>query len=420
MIQAPLQKPIEPPKAPRPRAELDESNSKVRKANPKDVAASRTSKIKEGGEAKTKSAAKENKEGENEFASELATSLGEATVNSVEVSPEQALVLPSTLIQPATGELAAPKVFDPTLTKDVENLIRPTTTQTDPLPDAVVLELAGKGSATEVPAELGPVLPAVLAAATPATDMNGRAPAIDLAKSEIDPQLLNNEDFVAQKNLATRKVFPNAYGMKALPQEKIALESGLTPTQVVKDTSALEGPVNSQQFILGLQTEKSLTVNEGAAPTKVFDLGSVKSGNPTEIMNQITDYVVQARAAKEPTVSLRMNHAELGLIDITVTKSVFGQDAVAINIGAHSVDGKNFFQQNSKDLFTHLTSAGVSVSDLKVETPNSTAKNDFDFGSQSGRNSQSGERQFGSEQNQRRHESDRRKELWNLLNKEAA
>ncbi len=416
MIQAPLQKPIELPKAPRHRAERDESNSNVRSAKPKDATVSRTSKAKEGSEAKSKGVSKDEKEGENEFAAELSTSLGEASAKPVEVSAEQALELPSNLIQPATGEVATPKVFDPTLTKDVENLIRPTTTGADPLPAAQVLELAGKGSATDVPAELAAALPLSLAA----NEMNGRAPAIDLAKSEIDPQLLNNEDFVAQKNLATRKVLPNAYGMKVLPQEQIALESGLTPTQVVKDTAALEAPVNSQQFILGLQAEKSLTVNEGAAPGKVFDLGSVKSGNSTEIMNQITDYVVQARAAKEPTVSLRMNHADLGLIDITVTKSGLAQDAVAISIGAHSLDGKNFFQQNSKDLFTHLTSAGVSVADLKVETPSSTAKNDFDFGSQSGRNSQSGERQFGSEQNQRRQESDRRKELWNLLNKEAA
>ncbi len=415
MIQAPLPKPIEPPKAPRPRAEQEGPSSNLRSAKPKDAFVSRSSKAKESTEAKSKSGDHEDVS-EDEFAAELSTSLGEASAKPVEVSAEKALELPSALVQPAQGELAAPKVFDPTLTKDVENLTRPTTTGVGPLPAAQVLELAGKGPATEVPGELAAALPVALLAA----EAKGRAPALDLEKSEIDPQLLSNEDFVAQKNLVTRKALPNAYGMKALPQEKIALESGLQSTQVVKEASALESPVNSQQFILGLQAEKSLVTSEGAAPTKVFDLGSVKTGNPTEIMNQITDYVVQARAAKEPTVSLRMNHTDLGLIDITVTKSVLGQDAVAINIGAHSVDGKNFFQQNSKELFTHLTAAGVSVADLKVETPASTAKNEFDFGSQSGRNSQSGERHFGSEQNQRRQESDRRKELWNLLNKEAA
>jgi hypothetical protein len=137
-------------------------------------------------------------------------------------------------------------------------------------------------------------------------------------------------------------------------------------------------------------------------------------------MNQITDYIVQAKASKEPTVNMRVNHEQLGMIDITVNRVAAGSDAIAINIGTHSIDGKNFFQTNSKDLFSHLTSTGLNISDLKVETPSQTAKSDFDFGGQSGRGSAQ-DRQFGSEQNQRRHEQERRQDLWNLLkDKEAA
>jgi tRNA U34 5-carboxymethylaminomethyl modifying enzyme MnmG/GidA len=119
---------------------------------------------------------------------------------------------------------------------------------------------------------------------------------------------------------------------------------------------------------------------------------------------------------------MRVNHEDLGLIDITVSRVGNGNaDTLAINIGAHSLEGKNFFSQNSKELFTHLTTAGITVSDLKVETPTQTAKNDFDFGSQNGRQGQNGsEKQFGSEQNQRRHEQERRQDLWKLLSKEAA
>jgi tRNA U34 5-carboxymethylaminomethyl modifying enzyme MnmG/GidA len=118
---------------------------------------------------------------------------------------------------------------------------------------------------------------------------------------------------------------------------------------------------------------------------------------------------------------MRLNHDELGIIDITVNKLGVNQDAIAINIGTHSLDGKNFFQTNSKDLFSHLTNSGLNVSDLKVETPSQTAKNDFDFGGQSGRGGFGQEKQFGSEQNQRRHDSERRQDLWSLLkDKEAA
>lgn len=427
MIQAPLPKPVEAPKAQAVKADAASVDSNIR--SPK---ATMVKGAKETAKTKEAAATKESKA--KEFVSELEASLKEATnpeVKPVQVSAEQALELPSTLVQPqGSVETASPKIFDPALTKGVEKLIQPKTTEVAvpvaagatvaaaELTDAQVLELANmEGVSPEVKAEIQQAM-----LKTPQVQ-SGRAPAIDFAKAEIDPQLLGNEDFVAQKNLAAKKPMANAYGMKQLPvqQQQQALETGLQPTQVVKESTATETPMNSQQFILGLQSEKTLSSNETQAPAKVFDMNNIKSSQPTEIMNQITDYVVQAKAAKEPTVNMRVNHDELGMIDITVSRVGVNNEAIAVNIGTHSADGKNFFQQNSKELFSHLTTAGLNVSDLKVETPTQTAKNDFDFGSQNGRNNQSGsEKQFGSEQNQRRHEQERRQDLWKLLNKEAA
>lgn len=410
MIQAPLPKPIEMPKAqPKPAAHSD-SSSNVSRA------------------PKAQAAHKEAKANKKEFARELDANMneGDVEVKPVEVSAEQNLEKPSSLVQPnGSVETTTQKIFDPNMTKDVDALVAPKTSEV-----TGKAEVAGEANVEAVVLTDEQVLD--LANAKPEVmntkALSGRAPALDFAKAEIDPQLLSNEDFVAQKNLVTnKKPVPNAYGMKPVPvqQQKAALEAGLQQTQVVKDataTSAESSPMNSQQFILGLQTEaKTQATAETQATTKVFDMSSVKSSQPSEIMNQITDYVVQAKAAKEPTVNMRVKHDDLGMIDITVSKIGIGQDAIAVNIGTHSVDGKNFFQQNSKDLFSHLTNAGLNISDIKVETPAQTAKSDFDFGSQQGRNSQSGsERQFGSEQNQRRHDSDRRQELWKLLNKEAA
>lgn len=355
-------------------------------------------------------------EGEaTEFASELEASLAaDAEVAPVEVAAEQVLQMPSTLIQsPDKTDTSSPKVFDPSLTKGVEKLIGPKSTAIPgmeaELLESVVLEGDVKGEMAQ--------------ALLKTPQVNGRAPSIDFAQSEIDPQLMNMEDFVAQKNLANKKHIPHAYGMKTHPeQHKNALENGLKSTQVIKETTAVEGsPVNSQQFILSIMNEQSAPqVNETQAAPKVFDMSNIKSSNTNQIINQITDYVVQAKAANEPTVNMRIKHDELGVIDITVSKTGAQHEAVAVNIGAHSAEGKNFFQQNSKDLFTHLTTAGINVSDVKVETPTQLAKNDFDFGSQSGRNQQGADKQFGSEQNQRRHEQERRQDLWKLLNKEAA
>lgn len=369
------------------------------------------------------------------FASELELSLaveGEAKAKTgdvaavelapIEITAEQVLQMPSSLIQSEDNtDTSSPKVFDPALTKGVEKLIQPKTTAV-PLTDAQILELAnGEVPATEIKGEIAQ---AMLKTPNIAAASNGRAPSIDFAQTEIDPQLMNMEDFVAQKNLVTKKTLPHAYGMKAMPesQQKMALENGLKSTQVIQETTAVDGsPVNSQQFILNIMNEQGTPqVNETQAAPKVFDMSNIKTTNTNQIIDQITNYVVQAKTASEPTVNMRIKHDELGMIDITVSKSGVNHESIAVNIGTHTAEGKNFFQQNSKDLLSHLTSAGMNISDVKVETPTQLAKNDFDFGSQSGRNQQGSEKQFGSEQNQRRHEQERRQDLWKLLNKEAA
>lgn len=373
-----------------------------------------------------------------DFESELkaVSESDEPKVKEVKVSADKVLRIPSSLITDETEvtnpDAISPKVFDPAMTKDVQKLIGPETTQTNlnnettqttpvEMSDEMVMKLAQGEPVTDVDL-LVAELKTELEAKAP-----GRVPAIDFAEAEIDPELLNMEDFVAQKNLINKKVLPqNVYGMN--PQAtKIAMENGLKNTQVVKDAATIANPetvsqpMNSQQFILNMMSENKPTGSqEVAAPVKVFDMSHVKTDSPDKIMAQITDYIVQAKAAKEPSVSMRMNHDQLGMIDITVSKTgAVNAEAIAINIGTHSMDGKNFFQQNSKDLFTHLSNAGLNVSDMKVETSSQTAKNDFDMNGQNQKGS-SQDKQFGSESNQRRQDSQRREDLWKLLNKEAA
>lgn len=351
-----------------------------------------------------------------DFANELAASLSleEAlAVPSVEVAPGQVLPNPTDLIKlPNAGqpETVNPKIFDPSLTQGVEKLIQPQTTQVEGLP-AVDDELSQ----------------AMLK--TPQIQQSGRAPAIDFAKAEVDPQLMNFDDFVAQKNLAAKKSAQvSPYGINKTPGQKVAMENGLKAHQLVGEVATEGGTngssMNSQQFLLGLNVEQSTNQNQKAnevqAPVKTFDMSQIKTSNAEQILSQVSDYIAQAKAAKEPTVNMRVNHEELGMIDITVQKGA-ANEAIAINIGTHSADGKNFFQMNSKDLFSHLTNAGLNVSEIKVETPTQTAKNDFDFSGQSRGGSGGSDKQYNSESNQRRHESERRQELWDLFkDKEAA
>ncbi len=364
----------------------------------------------------------------DEFKKELnaVTESDEPKVKEVKVSADKELRKPSSIItdenEESNPDSISPKVFDPSMTKDVQKLISPETTAVEvPMTDEMIMKLAEGEPVTD--ADLVAELKLQLEGKAPEA---GRAPAIDFAEAEVDPELLNMEDFVAQKNLANKKVIPqNVYGMN--PQAgKIAMENGLKNTQIIKDAAGANGeagsqPMNSQQFILNMMSEnKAAGSQEVAAPVKTFDMSQIKSSAPDKIMTQITDYIIQAKAAKEPTVSMRMNHDQLGMIDITVSKTgALNADAIAINIGTHTMDGKNFFQQNSKDLFTHLSNAGLNVADMKVETSSQTAKNDFDMNGQNQKGNGQ-DKQFGSESNQRRHDSQKREDLWKLLNKEAA
>ena len=215
-------------------------------------------------------------EGED-FANELMASLSaeETTlkVKPVKVSPDQ-LIAPE-----LEADAVGPKVFDPALTKDVDNIIQPQTTEAGtpvPLTDEQILKLAQGQADPAISAEVkGELSQAMLK--TPQIQ-TGRAPAVDMAKAEIDPQLVNMEDFVAQKNLAVKKSLNNAspYGMTNKAAGKAGTDTGLNSTQTVNELSSKESStsgssMNSQQFILNAQADlgANAKVNEAAATSLI-------------------------------------------------------------------------------------------------------------------------------------------------------
>ena len=340
-----------------------------------------------------------------DFANELMASLGIGMdVKPVQITTDQMIDLPSELIknvpQAGNSDVLSPKIFDPALTNGVDDLLWQKNSEVI-MPNLnfdQTLQVAGDDLTQSM---------------------------LKLSDAEVGPQLMSLEDLMAQKGSISKKALnANLYGMK--PQQAVG-SLGLMANQIVSEKNPAEAgdsfgnQMNSQQFILNMMSEQGqdTKISETQAPMKVLDMSNIKSDNADQLMDKITDYIVQAKAAKEPTVNMRVNHEDLGLIDITVSKNGVLRDAVAISIGTHTAEGRNFFQQGSKDLVAHLTSAGINISDLKVETPSQSAKSDMNMNQQGGQGSGT-EKHFGSEQNQRRHESERRQELWNLLSEEAA
>jgi flagellar hook-length control protein FliK len=251
-----------------------------------------------------------------------------------------------------------------------------------------------------------------------------RSPAIDIATSEAnEPQLMQFEDFVAQRNAFNKKgAQTGAYGMpnklpvietstKAEGTGKAVLESELTPV-VVGGTSAAIMALSPDALPAVDRVETAMS-----APSKVFNMNSMqgKSLDADSVISQITDYVVQARAAKEPTVQLSMQHESLGRLDITVSRHA--GDMVNIAINTQDQGAKLFLGQHRDQLMGHLNQAGVNVGELRMDN---SSKNDTATGQQQQSFGQQGERQFGSESNQRREEQNRRQDLWAQFQQEVA
>lgn len=254
--------------------------------------------------------------------------------------------------------------------------------------------------------------------ATAASVSAGRSPATSFEQGEFDPKLMQFEDFVAQKNAVTAKnVNAQIYGVmnkNPIQVEELAknsdwsLENALpeSVTGVTSDYVAPQ-PVYTMEAPLPASSIKA----EMAPAAKVFDMNQMNNNQDIDsVITQVTDYIVQAKAAKEPTVTMKMQHQDLGLLDITVSRS--GQNNVNVILGAQDANTKMFLGQHREQLMTHLTQAGVGVSDLRFEQ-SAPSK---DFSNQSGhQHQQSGERQFGSQQNERNAEQERRQQLWELL-----
>jgi flagellar hook-length control protein FliK len=178
----------------------------------------------------------------------------------------------------------------------------------------------------------------------------------------------------------------------------------------------------------GTNSESGLDSNSGQhnnttkiastlAAGKTFDLAMLANTNQTDVIAKIQDYIVQSRASSDPSMQMSFEHKDLGMVDLTVAKD---GNQVSVMINSHTKEGSKFFTQNQGELLQSLSKAGVSVSEFKLDTSSNTNSNQNN--SSDSFNNQNGKQEHaGSERGQRDRESQRREELWDLMNnKEAA
>ncbi|MDA8792809.1 flagellar hook-length control protein FliK [Bacteriovoracaceae bacterium] len=182
---------------------------------------------------------------------------------------------------------------------------------------------------------------------------------------------------------------------------------------------ALTSNINEQ--VKYIPTEPILNKESVEAAPRTIDFRNIDlDTNTDKIIDQITNYIARNKVDANPTMSVRVNHDDLGMIDIQIEKF---QDNLNIKIGAENINGKLFFDQNSSSLIDHLRTSGIKLGDFNVDFSKSSEK-DFsqsnrEFSQNFGGNSR---HQGGQGFQSRDEDSQRRQELWDnyLEQKDAA
>jgi hypothetical protein len=87
-------------------------------------------------------------------------------------------------------------------------------------------------------------------------------------------------------------------------------------------------------------------------------------------------------------------------------------------------EGSKFFNQHRSELMNAMTNSGLNIAEFKLDSSSQMGNNSQGKGFSDNSGSQfAGHKQgegFHSEQNQRDHDSNKRRELWEQFSKEAA
>lgn len=205
----------------------------------------------------------------------------------------------------------------------------------------------------------------------------------------------------------------NNFGEVQTDSSKLASVEGQTLADVLSMDS--EKPMVNNVFKMD-NASTSLDSNN----SKIFEMSQVVEAdisNTDQLINKISDYIIQSKVSNEPRVELSMNHQELGKVDIMVEKA--SNDMINISITPNTIDGKSFFNLHKGELLNVLSNSGIQIAEFKLET--SSSNNNLSQNNSNQSFSQNGQGQHQSQKNQQDAESQRRQELWDMFsNREVA
>lgn len=266
---------------------------------------------------------------------------------------------------------------------------------------------------------------------------------LKLIKSGED--FLENRKFINKKNIQTTELLKNSSegksirnfsGITKFQQEQSVLKNGIIKTdkkEVMKSLNGSSSADGEMKIDMALQgqaktaSELGLLTNDGIKPlqaktasveagvqNKVIDLSSMNPSDTEQMIQKISDYVVQSRVQNADRLDLTVKHDSLGQFNIQVNKQS-NSEFVDLQIKTATAEGNQFFAKNEVELLKHLSQKGVKIQDIKIAMNDAPqlASNTKESSDNSSFNQNQGDSRFQRQDQQSSDRgSERRRQLW--------
>jgi hypothetical protein len=174
--------------------------------------------------------------------------------------------------------------------------------------------------------------------------------------------------------------------------------------------------------ILALKNDKGSM--EGFQQKPLIDMNDPQlmgAKNTSELIDKISGYISEAQLQSKESLDVNIRHDDLGVVGLKVNKA--DGDQVALHFQTSTEDARSFFVNHQDRLISKLQTAGLQVSDFKVDFKQSSFESAMSQDGSSHHERHSQQHHFESfHQGRGNQDSQRRRHIWNMYQqyKEAA
>lgn len=198
--------------------------------------------------------------------------------------------------------------------------------------------------------------------------------------------------------------------------KKLGDENLVSDLKIAQDLKSIHGDLVPATNLALKSNTIEVDINHDK---KVLDLSKIDiSGNSTEVIKKISNYIEQSNFEKSQSLDLLVRHDSLGQFNIEVSRPLreVNQNIMELKITTQSQEAHQFFSKNENQLIKNLNNSGIQLSDFKIvsggdsmnfsQSDSQSSKQFSSFYSEKASHFGDGKNYNSSEGN------DRRRELW--------